>query len=652
MDGECKLFLAKKNRVGYNPLAGAKIGRPEYEKIDHQPAGTTMTRRCWKPRKAPTGASGAVILLIFVALGVCGDGAWGMDKSRYISISEIKPGMEGYFLTVFSGQAVQKYPLEVISVVPNWQPARDAILVRAKDPISEKSGAVAGCSGSPMFLDGRMAGALAAGFTGGKEPLYFVTPIEYMLDIGTAGPGSAVAPASGVAVGPVVDLKEFERKYQDYLHSRFSPTAAGTTATMPLVTSLPERVCRQMSESLAGAGFLAIPGGGEMASEAAGTKADEPLFVPGGVIAVPLLSGDMTMAATGTVTEVADGKIYAFGHSFTGMGPVDLPIATGTVHVVVPSLTRSFKFSSQGKTVGALRFDENCGILGRVGEMATLIPLSIEVEYFNDPKVRRYDCQMAADPTRGPQILQSAIGGAGMMQGSVPEEHTVRYHGRMEVKGFAPIVLDNVSSGRELSDLMSEASSIMGMLMNNRYAKVQFGAMSFGVQVTAEDTQAAITDVELLASHIKAGQAVKLTVQLQTIGSQRQVRQAELAIPADLGPGAYELLVAGADDYEKYLRKTGMYRFTAYDLETMVSAIRTLVGIRRDRIYVVLSLPASGLAIEQTELPRIPGTKALLMQDPRRTVELQPVIGRVEQQVETGFVVRGAKTMRLVVEPK
>ena len=358
------------------------------------------------------------------------------------------------------------------------------------------------------------------------------------------------------------------------------------------------------------------------------------------------------MAATGTVTEVADGKIYAFGHSFTGLGPVELPIATGTVHVVVPSFTRSFKFSSPGKIVGTLQFDENCGIMGRVGQTPTLIPLSIEVEYFNDPKVRRYDCRMAADPTRGPLILQSAIGGAGMMQGTAPVEHSVRYHGQIEVKGFAPIVLDNVSSGRELSDLMSEASSIMGMLINNRYAKVQFGAMSFGVQVTAQDTQAAIADVELSDPKIKAGESLKLTVQLQTIGSQKQLRQAELTIPADLGPGAYELLVAGADDYEKYLRKTGMYRFTAYDLETMVSAIRTLTEIRRDRIFVVLSLPPSGLAIEQTELPRMPGTKALLMQDPRRTVELQPVMGRVEQQVETGFVVRGSKTMRVVVEPK
>ena len=178
-----------------------------------------MTRRCWKPQRAPTGASAAAILLILFALGVCGDGAWGMDKSRYISISEVKPGMEGYFLTVFSGQAVQKYPLEVISVVPDWQPARDAILVRTKDPAVGKGRVpIAGCSGSPMFLDGRMAGALAAGFTAGKEPLYFVTPIEYMLDIGTAGPGSA-APAGGMTVGPVVDLKDFELKYKEFLQS-------------------------------------------------------------------------------------------------------------------------------------------------------------------------------------------------------------------------------------------------------------------------------------------------------------------------------------------------------------------------------------------------------------------------------------------------
>lgn len=610
-----------------------------------------MTMNRWNLQKSPLGASRGMILLMLLVLGTGVGVARGMDKNRYISIEEIKPGMEGYFLTVFSGQTVQKYPLEVISVVPKWQPARDAILVRAKDPVSEKSGAIAGCSGSPMYLDGRLAGALAAGFTAGKEPLYFVTPIEYMLEIGTAGPGSSAA-ARGVESGPVVDFKEFERKYQKYLQDRFSPQTTGTATMMPLVTSLPDRVCNQMSDTFSRMGFVAVPGGGQMASDAAGTKADGPLFEPGGVIAVPLLSGDMTMAATGTVTEVADGKIYAFGHSFTGLGPVELPIAPGAIHVVVPGLTRSFKFSSPGEIVGTLQFDENCGIMGRVGNPPPLIPLTIEVEYFNDPKVRRYDCRLAADPVRGPTILQSAIGGAGLMQGTAPVEHTVRYRGTIEIGGFAPIVLDNTSSGRELTDLMSEASSIMGMLMTNRYAKVPFGAMSFGVQVTAQDTQAVIADVVMSDSQVKPGETLKLTVELRTIGSQKQIRQAELTIPADLGQGAYELLVAGADDYEKYLRKTGVYRFTAYDLETMVAAIRSLTEIRRDRIYVVLSLPPSGLAIEQTELPRVPGTKVLLMQDPRRTVELLPMAERVEKRIETGFVVRGSKTMRVVVERK
>jgi hypothetical protein len=610
-----------------------------------------MTRQCWRLQPTPSAVRGVVFLSILIVLGWIPP-AKGMDKSRYIAVSEIKPGMEGYFLTVFEGQKIEKYPLVVLSVVPNWQPARDAILVRAKDPISEKSGAIGGCSGSPMILDGRIAGALAAGFTAGKEPLYFVTPIEYMLDIGTAGPGSAVAQTGGIPVGPVIDLKEFDRQYQDYLQSHYAPQTAGASNLMPLVTSLPERVCSQLNSSFERMGFLAVPGGGKMAAEAAGSKPAKPIFEPGGVIAVPLLSGDITMAATGTVTEVVDGKIYGFGHSFTGLGPVDLPLCSGEIHAVVSSITRSFKYSSPGDIVGRLQFDETCGIMGRVGNPPPLIPLTIEVEYFNDPKVRKYVCQMATEPTRSPLILQSAISGAGLMQGSAPIEHSVRYKGRIEVKGYEPFVLDNVSSGRELSDLLSEASSIMAMLMNNRFAKVQFGPMSFNIQVTASDTQAAIADVEMVDPRIKAGHTLKLSVELQTLQSRKQVQQITLDTPEDLNPGAYELLICGADEYEKYLRKVGMYRFTAYDLDTLVRAIRTLTGIRRDRLYAVLSLPPTGLAIEQTELPRVPGSKALLLQDPRRTVELQPMMGRVEKQVPSAFVVRGAKTLRVVVEPK
>ncbi len=615
-----------------------------------------MKKRSSKYRPDVRGNAAVTVQFIFLLLLVWNVGtASAMDANRYISIQEVKPGMEGYFLTVFSGQKIEKYPLEVIGVVKNWQPSRDSILVRAKDPLSEKVGGIAGCSGSPAYLDGRLAGALAATFSAGKEPLYFVTPIEYMLEIGTAGPGSHAGPTTIVPVTNPIDLKIFHQKYEEMLHRQFQASSErqGHGTIMPLVTSLPEDVCRRLSDRFAMMGFAAMPSGGGNADQTStGTTNREKSFQPGGVIAVPLLSGDITMAATGTVTETVGDWVYAFGHSFTGLGPVELPISTGTVYVVVSTLTRSFKYSTPGEIVGALKFDENCGIRGQVGAQAKLVPLTIDVVYFNDPKIRRYDCLMAMEPSRSPMLVQSAISGAGMMQGTVPQEHHVSYRGQITIKGHSPIEINNVSSGRELMDLLSEAGSVVGMLINNRFARVEFESISFWVDVQPGDTQAAIESVEISDPQVKAGDTVELRIGLQTILSRQRIQRINLTIPDDLPPGSYEILVAGADEYEKYLRKIAMFRFTAYDLDTLIAGLKTILEIRRDRIFVTLTLPASGLAIEQMELPGLPATKALLMQDGRRTLNSQPLIGRVEKQIETGFVVRGVKPLKITVEPR
>ncbi|MBN1124037.1 MAG: hypothetical protein JXA82_03455 [Sedimentisphaerales bacterium] len=572
-----------------------------------------------------------------------------LDTSKYITIDEIRPGNEGYCLTVYQDTRIEKFPLKVLSVVRNWQPGRDAILVVGTDERFIHTGTVAGCSGSPVYLDGRMAGALAAGWFGSKDPLYIVTPIEYMLNIGTGSDNDKgqLAFFSIDSDGPI-DLAVTHKQYLEQLahltgHQNVAPNAQ---SLIPLVTSLPSRTCDFLSEHFAAMGFTPIAAGQSLPEGPAPATLE-----PGGVLAVPLMSGDISMAATGTVTEVIGNKVFGFGHAFGGIGPVDLPLSAGTVHTVVPGVLRAFKFSSPGPIVGALRYDEACGIVGFFGEKAKLIPVTIHVNRYNDPQRRTYRCQMANDRLRGPALLQSAIVGAIEMYGDMPPEHTIRYSGAVDVQGFETIHINNISSGSNYLDAVSDVAGAVEQAMLNPFARTQVQSISMEIDFQNKNIRAGIKQAELSDLSVKPGQLIQLDVVLQSYLSEKTYQTVNVTIPDDIPSGSYDLFILGSDEYTKFISRTAPYKLTGYDMPTLIKALRTLLAIRRDHLYVVLSLPDGGLTIQQDELPHLPATKTMLMQDDKRlTTSTRPMKHWITQSHCVGKVVSGSQTVKITVE--
>ncbi|MBN1817327.1 MAG: hypothetical protein JW828_08190 [Sedimentisphaerales bacterium] len=575
--------------------------------------------------------------------------ASSIDTTKYITVDEVQPETEGYCLTVYQGTKVEKFPLKVLSVVRNWQPGRDAILVVGTDDRFIHTGTVAGCSGSPVYLDGRMAGALAAGWFGSKDPLYIVTPIEYMLNIGT-GSNSDKGQSVSFSIdsnGPI-DLAATHRQYIEHLAHRAGLQNPGSNAQslIPLVTSLSGRTCEILSDHFAAMGFTPIAAGHSLSGEAAPST-----FEPGGVLVVPLMSGDISMAATGTVTEVVGNKVYGFGHAMDGMGSVNLPLSAGTVHTVVPGLLRAFKFSSPGPIIGALRYDEACGIVGFLGETAPLIPVNILVKRYNDPQTRTYRCQMANDRLRGPALLQSAIVGAIEMYGDIPTEHMIRYTASVDVQGFETIRIDNISSGAGYQDIVSDVAGAAEQALLNPFARPQLQSVSVEIDIRNKNIRAGIKQVALSDLAVKPGRQVQADIVLQSYLSEKTYARVHVGIPEDMAPGTYDLFLLSADEYTKFISRTAPHKLTGYDMPTLIKALRTLLEIRRDSLYVVLSLPDGGLAIQQDELPHLPGTKILLLQDDKRlTTSTRPMKHWVIQSHNVGKVVSGSQTVKVTVE--
>ena len=592
---------------------------------------------------------------MFLAGLLCTDGtsnaiAGTWDPAKYIGIDEIRPGMKAYCLTCYSGTKIEKFEMDVVSIIHNYEPGRDSILVQGTDERFIHTGPVWGCSGSPVYIEGRLAGALATAYTYSKDPLYGVTLIKDMLKVDKAEPSGPSTTYQGY-VRNFSEPIDFARIHKQIITPQLSkPRILTGMAALPcpLITSgLPAQVAEQLNESVEPLGLAVVSGTGS--GIAANIDMDVQL-APGGCLAVPLVAGDISMEAIGTVTDVVGDKVYGFGHSFLGYGPVNLPMATGQVHTVVSSVARSVKLASAIKIVGALTRDESTAVIGRIGAKPHMFPLSITTDDYRDTEKRVYNCQIAHDPSLTPLLLNSTLAGVGARLGDLPPDHTIEYEVTIGVEDAEPITFENVSTDTGLTEMIVETISPVSMLMNNPYKKVDIQSINFNVRIVPKSTVSHIWSVDLSNSKVKAGQNIDIDVVIESVLAGKKKYQCSFQVPQTLAPGKYELIICGGYGYELFLRKAVPYRFIPQNLAGLVEALRYLLAIERDKLYCVLVLPPGGVAIEKAELPDLPPTKALVLQNESRTLRTQPYQHWLEKRLDTGTVISDRKSMRITVE--
>ncbi len=573
------------------------------------------------------------------------------DPNRYISIDEVQPGMEAYCLTCYKDTNIEKFELEVLSVVRNIELGRDAILVQGIDERFIHTGPVGGCSGSPVYIDGRLAGALAFAWYFSKDPLYGVTPIEEMLKVGRGGSSEQNTTQAGFVFdfSRPIDLAEIDRQITRPRVSTSNKLVGASPLPCPLITSgLPAEACKQLEAFVEPFGLMVIPGisvGGWQKA----TGQDVSLE-PGAVLIVPLVSGDITIFVLGTATEVIGDNVYGFGHSFLSRGPVDLPMATGQVHTVISSLARSFKVGSTLEIVGALTTDESAAILGRIGKKPKMIPMTIRVDRYNDPEKRVYNCQVANDRLLTPILFASAVSGAASYLGDFPLDHTIEYKVAINVQQAEPITFENVSTGSGVNDMILESRASVALLMNNPFKKINIESLDFEIQIMPKNIISQIWSVNLSDTKVKAGETIEIAAVVESFLAGKKKYQFSLKIPEDMPPGGYELTVCGSQDYAQFLRKAVPYKFIAQSLPSLIEAINNALQIRQDKLYCLLALPPGGVALERAELPDLPATKALVLQNEKRILRAQPYQHWLEESIETGTIIADRKVAHIMVE--
>jgi hypothetical protein len=432
-------------------------------------------------------------------------------QTAILPLSEVKPGMAGEARTVFQGTVPEAFKVRVVSILRNFMPKQDIILVRAEDPRLEASGIAAGMSGSPVYVGGKLMGAIAYGWSFAKEPLAGVTPIESMLAERERPDRPPPDPYQAESLEPA--LREFSPRWSaETTASRLQPVA------IPLsVSGASDDALAYLGEELQPFGLHPVRAGGSGEKHVTAISLPSAL-VPGAAVGVALMQGDMTTTAMGTLT-YSDGKqIIAFGHPMMGIGAVNLPMVLGEIHAIIPSLASSLKMSSPIGEIGSITDDSKSGVIGTLGGHAGTVPVLVHVTCKGVSKPP-FAVTIARHRRLMPMLAIMAVSTA--LGEAVPDvtDMVATVTTRLSVRGFAPIELrDQIFSNDTLAPrvlAMSHGMRALGDLLANPFAPAIVDKIEVDARVEFRADGAEIVALSSPGDKVRAGARLPLRVTLR-----------------------------------------------------------------------------------------------------------------------------------------
>ena len=533
---------------------------------------------------------------------------------RYMPLSEVRPGMTGVGKTTLVGSEIAEFEIVVLAVLKNVSPGRDLIMVRCRGAGLEETGVVAGMSGSPVYVDGRLVGAAAYAFQWSKAPIVGVQPIEQMLGVADRSPPADRLPSARRAdADPAVSIPA------SALGNAPAPVPGRETFQMrsirtPLMVSgASPRLLAHLGEQLAPFGLVPMQGGAAPADLAAGARLE-----PGAPLAVSLVRGDMDVTAMGTITEVAGDRVYGFGHSLIGLGEADYPLMTGVAQTVVPSLAASFRLGAPAKEVGRLLRDEETAVFGRLGdERAPMVPLRVTVRGPGAGEERSSRYEVIRHRLFSPILASAVTLNSLLVRSEWPIDHTVAYRVAVKPVGREPIVRENfaVSPGGAMR-VMAQVHSIVSLLMGNPFEPLTVESIDVSADVEPKSRLAAIEAARLLTNAVRPGGAVAAELRIRPWRGEPFWMPLSVAVPGDYPEGAYRLTFCGADEALRQEARENPARFSPRDIEGLLWVLRH--DLARNQLFTRLEAPGEGLAVGDEELPNLPPSMRAILSDAAR----------------------------------
>ncbi len=586
-----------------------------------------------------------------------------------MSVDEIRPGMVGVGRTVFDGTRVEEFRARILGVIENVIGARrNLILARLEGGPLANTGVIAGMSGSPVYIDGRLIGAVSYALGAfSKEPIAGITPIAEMTD--AASLTNSRPRAARVQLDfPLTDEnlvaafrralnwnRPFEERPGDARFvgisaPGFASDGVGTLlrpiATPLVMSGFEPDVAGLLGSAFRDQGF--IPTGGGARGTAAGEMPYEGPLKPGDAVGVGFLNGDLELGATGTVTHIDGDRVYAFGHPMYNLGPTEFPMTRAYVYTVLPSLAASLKLSTTGEVIGTFLQDRATAIAGRLGSGPRMIPITLTLESDRGPK-RTFHFGVVNDQLFTPLMTYAAILdtlGSYERQNGVAT-YTVR--GKAAVKKYDDIAFSNLFTGNTAS---AGAASYMVMpityLMANDYEKVELESLEFTVSSSEEPKTATLQRVWLDESRPRAGRTVPLKVSFRTFRGEEVVRTLPVTIPAN-ARGSLSILVTDGSRLEQAEQREARL---PQQLRSVSQLIRTLnKGRRNNTLYVKLLGQEAGAVVNGEALSSLPPSVLSILEADRSggSFNALQTASLGEWELPTEHAVTGSRTLTVAI---
>ena len=564
-------------------------------------------------------------------------------QTGFFPLKDVKPGMRGTGRTVFSGSQVDEFQVEILGVLDNVGPKESLILARLSGGPLEHTGVMAGMSGSPVYIDGKLVGAVAMAFPFAKDPIAGIRPIQDMMRPATAPVERAAIALADRDLTRVLPRPEPMPAGEARMVDIATPISFGGFSRATLEAFAPQLRALGLEPR------QGITAGGKV-EPGMGNPAD---LKPGSMISVELMAGDLSVGADGTVTYIDGNRVWAFGHRFLAVGATALPFARADVIALLPNLNTSFKLASAREWMGTILQDHDTAIAGELGRRAALVPVSISVSRAGRP-VESYQVQMVDDPLLSPLLLQLAVYSAIDATERTVGASSIRVTGEVEFQNApAPVRLDNMYAGDNGSAMLVSLSAAVPVayVMQSGFSSLELKKVTINIEAFAQKKQLTIDGISVSRREARPGDKVLLNVVLAGENGAETTRQVEYQVPIGAEPGPLYFTVADANtanlaDFRQILttspRSAGQLIATVNNLHPNTKA------------YVRVWRTDPAFQLEGADLPDPPASVALILAGSQASLAgiTQTRNSKVaEMQVDAGdMVVTGSKTIQVEIK--
>lgn len=622
------------------------------------------------PRRLPCGLTRFLSAAIAATLTACAIAGAEEAGRATIPFEEVEAGMTGFGRTVFMGRTVESFDVEILGKLENIAPKRNVILARLSGGPLAETGVLQGMSGSPVYLaDGRLVGAVAYSWGFSKEPICGITPIDEMLDLLTRReehPSQAAGTGVPAESRPARAFPSTMRRlaypasigtfFSDRLRSVSVTPAAVGLAPLPILLGFPASGRGAAGEALdrwksllGSMGLSPVSTGSSGTGEEAGP---EPLE-PGAAMGVRLISGDVEMAALGTVTWVRGDEFLAMGHNFLALGPTALPATRAEVFGALPSLAASFKLATATSAMGTITQDRFGGIAGRAGSNPRLVPVNVTISSDVD-RLTTFNFEVVDDPLLTPILMHlsflNIFSTAEKAAGDVTLK--LRKGSRISLEGGLEVNIENLYSGAQSELIASATVAYMTyLLMNNPDRVSRVEGVDLDMEYSDSLSMARIDRIWTEKLRVAPGETIPLYVSVEPYRGEPFVEVLPLEIPEEAPEGKSILQVGDAITLSRMEYASGGVSIQPRDLEQLVfllNRIRT-----NNKIYATLIRPDNGINISGEALPNLPPSLSTILVSPDREDSSSVRVkfrGVLEAERETSYALRGYKKSILEIQ--